>query len=61
MRHVAVATPDLLAFDALGQSHRTGAALSRWETTSVVSAALLDMTTGDSLPRGDSLVDALAT
>ncbi len=43
MKHVAVATPDLLAFDALGQSHRAGAALSRWKTTSVVSAAVLDV------------------
>ncbi|QUV87031.1 hypothetical protein [Chloracidobacterium aggregatum] len=46
MKHVAVATPDILAFDALGQSHRTGTALSRWETASVVSAAFLDVTVG---------------
>ncbi len=46
MKHVAIATPDILAFDALGQSHRTGASLSRWETASVVSAALLDVTVG---------------
>jgi hypothetical protein len=43
MKYVALATPNLLAFDAVGKSHCAGAPLPCWKAPLVVSSSLLDM------------------